>query len=280
MTTIAWYGTGLLGSGFVEAALTRGTRVRVWNRTAAKTAPRGPRRRGRRRRRRRAAPTACTSASPTTPPSTPCSTRCGRPRAGVPVIDHTVSPAGAAAAPPALAAEGVGYVSAPVFMGPVLARQASGRMLCAGDPRSPTASPGPPRDDRRARRPRRRPQPPADQAGGQRDDRGRHGASPAAFALGAGAGLDTEVVQRFAAAFPFGGIVAGRGARMVAGDYDASFELAMARKDVRLMCESAGDRPLAVLPGLAQRMDALIAQGHGARDLGALSVDTLPPRAP
>ena len=33
----------------------------------------------------------------------------------------------------------------------------------------------------------------------------------------------------------------------------------MARKDVRLMLETAGERPLAVLPGIAVRMDQLIA---------------------
>src|SRR5215218_4238794 len=36
MTQIAFLGTGLLGSAFVEAAVKRGDRVTVWNRTAAK----------------------------------------------------------------------------------------------------------------------------------------------------------------------------------------------------------------------------------------------------
>ena len=62
---------------------------------------------------------------------------------------------------------------------------------------------------------------------------------------------------------------------MSAGDFTPSFELAMARKDVRLMLETAGANPLAVLPGLAARMDSLIAEGHGASDLGVLGVESV-----
>lgn len=46
-----------------------------------------------------------------------------------------------------------------------------------------------------------------------------------------------------------------------------------ARKDVRLMQETAGARPLAALPGIAGRMDALIAEGCGGDDLGVLGRD-------
>jgi DNA-binding SARP family transcriptional activator len=35
---------------------------------------------------------------------------------------------------------------------------------------------------------------------------------------------------------------------------------------------------LATLPGLGKRMDALIGQGHAQKDLGALSIDLIPPR--
>lgn len=61
-------------------------------------------------------------------------------------------------------------------------------------------------------------------------------------------------------------MVAGRGKNMAQGNFALSFELAMARKDVRLMLETTGDLPMSVLPGIAQRMDQLIAQGHGAED--------------
>jgi 3-hydroxyisobutyrate dehydrogenase-like beta-hydroxyacid dehydrogenase len=62
-----------------------------------------------------------------------------------------------------------------------------------------------------------------------------------------------------------------RGQKMAAGDFSAMFELAMARKDVRLMLESAGDQPLIVLPALAARMDDLIAAGHGKDDFAAIA---------
>jgi 3-hydroxyisobutyrate dehydrogenase len=57
---------------------------------------------------------------------------------------------------------------------------------------------------------------------------------------------------------------------MIAGDFSPTFELAMARKDVRLMMETAGRLPLATLPGIAARMDALIADGRGADDLAVM----------
>ena len=60
---------------------------------------------------------------------------------------------------------------------------------------------------------------------------------------------------------------------MVAGDFTPSFELTMARKDVRLMLEAAGEQPLATLPGIAARMDALIADGYGADDLSVIGRD-------
>ena len=71
------------------------------------------------------------------------------------------------------------------------------------------------------------------------------------------------------------GIVTGRGRRMAAGDFEATFELTMARKDVGLMVETAGPLPLALLPALAARMEALIAAGHGQQDLGVLAADAI-----
>jgi hypothetical protein len=46
----------------------------------------------------------------------------------------------------------------------------------------------------------------------------------------------------------------------------------MARKDVGLMTQAAR-MPLAVLPGIAARMDTLIAEGEGERDLAVLARD-------
>lgn len=284
MTTIAWLGTGLLGAAFVEAALGRSLHVRVFNRTASKTAPLvalGARAFD--------DPDECVrgvervhlclgddaSVDAVLDRALPALSE------GVPVIDHsTVSPDGARARARRLGAMRVPYVSAPVFMGPSNARKASGRMLCAG----PTAVVESLAPALRAMT-------------GELSMHGEDNGVPCALklvgnamiigvvacladslALGTGAGLSAAQVLEFAGAFPFGGIVSARGAKMIQGDYRASFELAMARKDVRLMIESARDKPLAVLPGLAARMDALITEGHGSEDLGALSVDTIPAR--
>ena len=59
------------------------------------------------------------------------------------------------------------------------------------------------------------------------------------------------------------------------GNFTPSFELAMARKDFGLMLELAGARPLAALPGIAARMDQLIANGHGADDVTTLAKDAV-----
>jgi 3-hydroxyisobutyrate dehydrogenase-like beta-hydroxyacid dehydrogenase len=70
-------------------------------------------------------------------------------------------------------------------------------------------------------------------------------------------------------------MVAMRGGGMAQGNFTPSFELAMARKDFGLMLEAAGGRPLAVLPGIAARMDELIAAGHGADDVTILAKDAV-----
>jgi hypothetical protein len=51
-----------------------------------------------------------------------------------------------------------------------------------------------------------------------------------------------------------------------AGSGPASFELAMARKDARLMQEAAGAQALLLLPHIAAAMDAALQKGHGAAD--------------
>lgn len=282
MTTIAWLGTGLLGSGFVEAALARSLRVRAWNRTTSKLDPLVAK-----------GALACASIAACVKDVERVHLCLSDDRSvdavleevlpalarGVPVVDHTtVTPAGARERAKRLGAMGVAYISAPVFMGPVNARQATGRMLCAGPtPVLESLSPALKAmtgdlvllgEDHGA--------PTGFKLVGNAMIIGVAGCLADAFALGQGAGIAPEDVQKFVTGFPFANIVAGRGARMIQGDYTASFELSMARKDVRLMVETAGERPLGVLPGLGERMDALVREGHGGEDLGVLSIATIP----
>jgi 3-hydroxyisobutyrate dehydrogenase len=65
---------------------------------------------------------------------------------------------------------------------------------------------------------------------------------------------------------------------MIAGDHaNPSWELAMARKDARLMLEEAtrGGVPLAVLPAIAAELDRWIARGHAQDDWTVIAKDAL-----
>ncbi|MCA8978283.1 MAG: NAD(P)-binding domain-containing protein, partial [Planctomycetes bacterium] len=136
MTTIAILGTGLLGSGFVENLLQKGHTVRVWNRTASKLEPLTDK-------------GAIAAADPAAAvrgathvhlvlsedaavDEVIAALRPGL-GAGVPVIDHSTNlPQKVAQRFADLRAAGVHYVSAPVFMSPQNARDASGMMLLSG----------------------------------------------------------------------------------------------------------------------------------------------------
>jgi 3-hydroxyisobutyrate dehydrogenase len=62
-----------------------------------------------------------------------------------------------------------------------------------------------------------------------------------------------------------------RAARIASGDFTPSFEMTMARKDVRLMIEEAGRHgvDLALMPAVAALLDEAIARGDGAKDASA-----------
>lgn len=285
MANIAWLGTGLLGSGFVKAALARGDSVRVWNRTTSKAKALEAR-----------GAIACATAaeasqgvdrvhlclSDDAAVDGVISELLSTPGFKGPIVDHTtVTPKGAAARAERLAARGVGFLACPVFMGPSMAEQSTGRMLCAGAPALIEAL-----------------APALKKMTGELQVYGADVTVPAtlklignsmiiglsgvlsdALAVAQGGGVKLEDTIAFLQSFQIANIINQRGVRMAAGDFTASFELSMARKDVRLMQETAAPRALATLDGLGARMDALIAKGHGARDLGALAVELVPPRS-
>jgi 3-hydroxyisobutyrate dehydrogenase-like beta-hydroxyacid dehydrogenase len=96
------------------------------------------------------------------------------------------------------------------------------------------------------------------------------------FTLASALGIEAPAAHGLFNEFNPAGVIAYRGLAMSRGDYRAAFELTMARKDLRLMIDSAAGRPLAALPAVAERMDALIGRGLGGEDLGVLSVDAVP----
>lgn len=273
MATIAFLGTGLLGAAFAEAAAKRGDRVTVWNRSAEKAralegfgisvaasaadAVRG------------AARVHLVLKDDAVVDAVIAAARAGLAPDAV-LIDHsTTLPALTVGRAAALARAGLSFLHAPVFMTPLAARTAKGSMLVSG-PRGVFDSVA------------------ADLAAmtGRLEYQGERTDLAAAkklfgnalilslsatmadmLTLAQASGVEAQAAIDVAELFDLNALVATRGGNMVKGNFAPSFELAMARKDFGLMLAIAGERPLAVLPGVAARMDQLIADGHGADDV-------------
>ncbi|GAC1301969.1 MAG: NAD(P)-dependent oxidoreductase [Vulcanimicrobiaceae bacterium] len=286
MSTIAWFGTGLMGAGFVEALCKRGDDdVVVYNRTAAKATaleafgaraiadPRAAAR-GRKRLHLMINDDASVDAL--------LDDIAGAIDADAVVIDHTtVAPQPTAARFAKMAERGIAFVHAPVFMSPAATRAATGMMMVAG----PQAT------FERIK---------ADLEKmtahlwyvGERVDKAATlklvgnemlffitAALADGYAIGAGAGLTPRETFEVFEHFKPAAALESRGRSMADGTFEpAAFELTMARKDARLMLDTAAAGPaqVRVLPAIAARMDELIAAGHGTRDLAVLGIDTAP----
>jgi len=167
----------------------------------------------------------------------------------------------------------VRYLHAPVFMSPANAKEGSGIMLIAGpsaevDALRPGLLTMTGRLDHTSERP--------DHAAvlkivGNGLLIALTGTMGDLFQVAAGAGVSTaDVLRLFAGFAPSPGYIGGR--LLAAGDHPASFELTMARKDVRLMIASAGGPDaLQVLPALATAMDRAIEAGQGAMDFAVFA---------
>jgi len=277
MTSIAFLGTGLLGSAFVEAAASRDEQITVWNRTPEKAqalSPLGV----------RVADTPADAVrdavrvhlvlrDDAVVEDVIAQLRPGL-RDGAIIVDHTTTqPELTAIRSAELAVEGVRYLHCPVFIGPSAARKAQGTILAAGpqvlfDEVRPAL-------ERMAQHVR---------YFGERTDLaaaykligncyiiGMGALISDVFAIAQGSDIAPADAIELLSMFSAGSIVAGRGSKMAQGDFAASFELTMARKDVRLMLETAGNRPLSMLPSLAARMDDVIADGYGAADFSVIA---------
>jgi 3-hydroxyisobutyrate dehydrogenase len=277
MASVAFLGTGLLGSAMVEGMLRRGDAVTVWNRTEAKA---------------RALEAGGATVAPTPGDAVAGADRVHmtlpddevvdrmvaeitpRLAAGAIVIDHTTaSPRGTKARVARLNAAGVKFLHAPVFMSPQMAKDGVGIMLVSG-PNGVYSS---------AREP-------LETMTGEVWYLGEQGDLAASykifgnsmlfviaagvtdvFAMAKGLGIPAADALTVFSKFQPGGLIKARGDKMARGDFSASFELTMARKDMRLMLEAAAGQPLTVLPGIARAMDEAIAKGHGQDDLGAIA---------
>ena len=168
-------------------------------------------------------------------------------------------------------ARGRTFVHAPVFMGPANAQEGSGLMLLAGAKARCDAL-----------------LPALQEMTGKVVVVGEDPARAAAFKLfgnltligivgilgdvnrlAHAVGISTKEAFSLFEHFNPGQSLPGRAARIESADVtQPSFEVSMARKDVRLMIEEArrGGLDLFVMPGVAAMYDAAIARGEGALD--------------
>ncbi len=281
MANVAFIGTGLLGSAMVEGMLKRGDSVTVWNRTESKARALEP-------------AGAKVAASPAdavdgaervhmTLPDDSVVNQIGegfasRLRPDATVVDHsTTSPRGTKSRIARARKGGVKFIHAPVFMSPQMARDSVGLMMVSGPQTVFEAVRGEL----------------AKMTGdvwyvGEEGDRAAAyklfgnsmlfviAAGVAdVFAMAKGLGIAPAEALEVFSKFQPGGVIKSRGEKMARGDFSATFELTMARKDMRLMLEAAGDQPMTVLPGIATRMDEAIAKGHGQDDLGAIAAEVV-----
>ncbi len=275
MTThsrIALLGTGLLGSGMVRHFLKTGAPVTVWNRTAAKARALEAEGAG-----FAATPVECVAAADHVHFVLPddavvdgiLDQIAPALKPGAVVIDHsTTLPEKTAQRFARMAAKGVRFVHAPVFMSPMMAAEGGGLMLVSG----------PVRDVEAVRTE-------LESMTGELWSLGERPDLSAAFKLfgncmlfAISAGLLANAIDPLDALtvftkFQAGNIINFRGPRMARGEVTPpSFEVAMARKDVGLMTEAAKQETLIALPGIGKRMDELIAAGHGHDDLAAMAL--------
>jgi 3-hydroxyisobutyrate dehydrogenase len=281
---IAFFGMGMLGSGFVRALRRRGEDVQVWNRTFAKAqALEADGARAFREPEEAARGATRIHLSLSDDAAVDDVLERARPgfAPGVVIVDHTTTSAtGTAERAARWTDRGVPFVHAPVFMGPQNALESTGLMLVSGRPDLVASL-----------------SPALAAMTGKLENLGPKPEAAAGFkllgnlflmflttgladllSLGKALGIAPTEAARLFEMFNPGATIGARMKRITDGRFtEASWELGMARKDARLMLEEAArkDVPLAVLPTIAARMDAVIAQGHAHDDWTVLAKDSL-----
>lgn len=280
METVAFFGAGMLGSGFVQALCRRGVDVRVWNRTFEKAqalqaygahafASQAQAARG------AARVHLCLHSDESVDSTLEAALEGIAP--GTPVIDHTtVLPGGIEARRQRLHARGIPFLHAPVFMGPPNAAASTGLMLASGE---------------KALFERVRPslEPMTGKVWylGERSDAaavyklmgnsvilGLVSTLADMFAIGEANGLSRQEAYRLFENYDPSGQITGRGKRMAHHDYDPTWTLEMARKDALLMLQSAGAGQLPIIASVEQVLRDSIERGLGDRDLAAIAQAT------
>ncbi|HEY8782891.1 MAG TPA: NAD(P)-dependent oxidoreductase [Mucilaginibacter sp.] len=280
----AFLGMGLLGSNFVRAMTQKGEQVQVWNRTAIKAkaleaygakafddvvqAVKG------------VDTIHLTLKDDDTVNEVLAKASAGF-QAGAVIIDHTTTSAkGAAERTAAWKNRGYTYLHAPVFMGPQNALESTGTMLVSGDQAVISKL-----------------EPELSKMTGKVMNFGPEEGKAAGiklignlFLLSLTAGLSDTLSLAKALGIPAADVLAlfdtwnpgamapARLKRITEGNFkQPSWELNMARKDARLMIETAkqGGTKLSVIPAIAAEMDRWIQNGHGNDDWSVIAKDSI-----
>ena len=272
---IAFFGTGLMGSGFVRRLRANGHEVNVWNRSPAKA--RALQAEGARAFDDAAAALAGAGRIHLSLADDASVDAVLEPLAAAIsqdtlIVDHTTTAVRPTAERVARwQARGRSFIHAPVFMGPSNAAEGTGVMLVSGEQARYDAllpalqqmtgkvvylGAGP---ERAA----------AFKLFGNLTLIGMMGVLGDVNRLAHAVGISTQDAFSLFKDFNPGLTLPARAARIESADVTApSFEMSMARKDVRLMIEEAqrSGMELFVMPGVAAMFDAAIARGEGALD--------------
>ena len=288
MAKVTMLGTGLMGAGFAEALLKRGETVTVWNRTIERARPLeklGARVVADLKEAVAGAERVHISLGDDATVDALLEHLAGALPKGAVVIDHTtVTPKGTLARYAWCEQRGIEFLHAPVFMSPQACRDAGGVMIASG----PQA-----RFDRVEADLKK-------MTGdlwyvGERNDKAAAlklfgncllffvtAGLADVYGLAKAVDISAPDAHELFSHFNIAMSVKMRGGAMAQGNFDSSFDLGMARKDLRLMLETAaeGNVELAVLPAIGKRMDEFIHKGQAGADLGVIAADFVKPPLP
>lgn len=275
---IAFLGAGLMGTGFVRRALDNGHEVNVWNRNSQRAQAlqaHGAKAFGDAAQAVRGVERVHVSLADDASVDAVLEPIARLVAADIPVIDHTTTaPTPTRERAERWSARGQAFVHAPVFMSPANCHEGTGVMLLCGDKaRCDALSPelktmtgklvylgdAP---DRAA----------AFKLFGNLTLIGLSGVIGDMVRLAQACNISPAEAVGLYKDFNPGQILPLRAAKIASGPYEpASFEMAMARKDVRLMIEEAHRHgfDLQVMPAVAALYDAAIARGEGRMDASA-----------
>lgn len=283
---LAFLGTGLMGAGFARRMLANGHTVRVWNRSPDKARAleaHGARAFDSAADAVRGAGRVHLSLSDDASVDAVLEPLADRIAAETWIVDHTTT-----AVTPTIercarwAARGRRFLHAPVFMAPANALEGTGLILLSGDKAACDALTPELRrmtgnvawlgeDPGRAA---------AFKLFGNLTLIGMNAVVGDVLRLAHAVGIPAAEAVGLFAQFNPGQMLPARAAKIASGPYlPPSFEVSMARKDVRLMIEEAARHgvDLAVMPAVAALFDAAVARGQG--ELDASSAVAWPPPA-